>query len=62
MRTLDYPITIEILGYSSELLKNKLFSTSQIFVAFIAFAVIYEIVSVVVSILRSMMVMHDTEN
>lgn len=62
MRTLDYPITIEILDYSSEFLKNKFFSTAQIFVAFVAFAVIYEIVSVVVSVLRSMMVMHDTEN
>jgi|SRR5690606_35779094 len=62
MRTLDYPITIEILDYSSEFLKSKFFSTAQIFVAFVAFAVIYEIVSVVVSVLRSMMVMHDTEN
>lgn len=62
MRTLDYPISVEIRGYTSEFLKNKLFSTAQIFVAFIAFAVIYEIVSVVVSVLRGMMTMHDTEN
>lgn len=62
LRTLDYPITVEILDYSTEFLKNKFFSTAQIFVAFIAFSVIYEVVSVVVSVLRSMMVMHDTEN
>lgn len=62
MRTLDYPISIEIWGYSPEFLKNKFFSTAQIFVAFTAFSVIYEIVSVVVSILRNMMVMHDPEN
>jgi hypothetical protein len=62
MRTLDYPITLEIFDYSSEFLKNKFFSTAQIFVAFIAFAVIYEIVSVVVSVLRSMMILHDEEN
>lgn len=62
MRTLDIPISIEIWDYSSEFLKNKFFSAAQIFVAFIAFSVIYEIVSVVVSVLRNMMVMHDTEN
>lgn len=62
MRTLDYPISIEMWDYSSEFLKNKFFSAAQIFVAFIAFSVIYEIVSVVVSVLRNMMVMHDTEN
>lgn len=62
MRTLDYPITVEIWGCSSEFLKNKFFSTAQVFVTFIAFAVIYEIVSVVVSILRSMMIMHDADN
>lgn len=62
MRTLDYPINIEVLDYSSEFLKNKFFSTAQIFVALVAFAVIYEIVSVVVSVLRSMMIMHDTES
>ncbi len=62
MRTLDYPITVEVWDYSSEFLKNKIFSAAQIFVGFIAFSVIYEIVSVVVSVLRNMMVMHDTEN
>lgn len=62
MRTLDYPITVELWDYTSEFLKNKIFSTAQIFVAFIAFSVIYEIVSVVVSVLRNMMVIHDTEN
>lgn len=62
MRTLDYPISIEVFEYSSEFLKHKFFSAAQIFVAFIAFSVIYEIVSVVVSVLRKMMSMHDAEN
>jgi len=62
MRTLDYPISVEVWDYSSEFLKNKLFSAAQIFVAFVAFSVIYEIVSVVVSVLRNMMQMHDTGN
>ncbi len=62
MRTLDYPINIEVWSYSSEFLKNKFFSAAQIFVAFIAFSVIYEIVSVVVSVLRNMMTIHDTED
>ena len=62
LRSLDYPMTIEGWSYSSDFLKNKFFSAVEIFVAFVAFSVIYEIVSVVVSVLKNMMIIQDRED
>ncbi|MEC4725947.1 hypothetical protein HWQ46_10355 [Shewanella sp. D64] len=61
LRTLDYPLTLSLFELSSDYLKQKLFSTLEIFVASIAFLVIYELVAVLITILKNMMVIHDTD-
>ncbi|WP_286262696.1 hypothetical protein [Thalassotalea atypica] len=61
LRTLEYPITLSLFELSPEYLKQKLFSTSEIFVASIAFLVIYELVTVLIAILKNMMVIHETD-
>lgn len=61
LRTLEYPITITLLDLSPNYLKQKLFSTLEIFAASIAFFVIYELVTVLVTILKNMMVIHNTD-
>ena len=61
LRTLDYPLTLSLFELSPEYLKQKLFSSLEIFVASIAFIVIYELVTVLITILKNMMVIHDTD-
>lgn len=61
LRTLEYPITLSLFELSPEYLKQKLFSSSEIFVASIAFLVIYELVTVLITILKNMMVIHETD-
>jgi hypothetical protein len=61
LRTLDYPLTLSLFELSPEYLKHKLFSSLEIFVAIIAFIVIYELVTVLITILKNMMVIHDTD-
>lgn len=61
LRTLDYPLTLSVFDLSPEYLKQKLFSSLEIFVASIAFIVIYELVTVLITILKNMMVIHDTD-
>jgi hypothetical protein len=60
LRTLEYPLTLSLLELSPDYLKQKLFSTVEIFVASIAFLVIYELVTVLITILKNMMVIQDT--
>jgi len=61
LRTLEYPLTLSLFELSPEYLKQKLFSASEIFVASIAFLVIYELVTVLITILKNMMVIHETD-
>jgi hypothetical protein len=61
LRTLDYPLSLSLFELPPEYLKQKLFSTLEIFVASIAFIVIYELVTVLITILKKMMVIHDTD-
>jgi hypothetical protein len=61
LRTLDYPLTLSLFELSPEYLKQKLFSSLEIFIASIAFIVIYELVTVLITILKNMMVIHDTD-
>ncbi len=61
LRTLNYPFSIEAFGLTSEYLKHKLISSFEIFIALLAFSIIYEIVSVLVSILRKMMIIHTDD-
>jgi hypothetical protein len=61
LRTLDYPLTLNLFELQPEYLKQKLFSTLEIFVASIAFLVIYELVTVLITILKNMMLIHDTD-
>jgi len=61
LRTLEYPLTLSLFELPHEYLKHKLFSTLEIFVASIAFIVIYELVTVLITILKNMMIIHDTD-
>lgn len=61
LRTLEYPITIELFGLSGHYLKHKFFSIIEVFVAILAFLIIFEIVTVLVSILRKMMVIQTKD-
>ncbi len=61
LRTLEYPLTLSLLELKPEYLKQKLFSTLEIFIASIAFIVIYELVTVLITILKNMMIIHDTD-
>lgn len=61
LRTLDYPLTLSLFELTPEYLKQKLFSSLEIFVASIAFIVIYELVTVLITILKNMMIIHDTD-
>ena len=61
LRTLDYPLTLSLFELSPEYLKQKLFSSLEVFVASIAFIVIYELVTVLITILKNMMRIHDTD-
>jgi hypothetical protein len=61
LRTLEYPITIELFGLSVHYLKHKFFSIIEVFVAILAFLIIFEIVTVLVSILRKMMVIQTKD-
>lgn len=61
LRTLEYPLTLSLFDLSAEYLKQKLFSTLEIFVASIAFLVIFELVTVLITILKNMMIIHDTD-
>ncbi|XQF92787.1 hypothetical protein ACOBV9_17790 [Pseudoalteromonas espejiana] len=62
LRTLHYPLTLRVFEMSPEYLKQKLFSSLEIFIASIAFIVIYELVTVLITILKNMMVIHDTSS
>ncbi|WP_240221038.1 hypothetical protein [Rheinheimera hassiensis] len=62
LRTLDYPLALSIFDLPPEYLKQKLFSSLEIFIASIAFMVIYELVTVLITILKNMMVIHDTDS
>jgi hypothetical protein len=61
LRTLDYPLALSVFELSPEYLKQKLFSSLEIFIASIAFIVIYELVTVLITILKNMMIIHDTD-
>jgi hypothetical protein len=52
---------LNLFELQAEYLKKKLFSTLEIFVASIAFLVIYELVTVLITILKNMMLIHDTD-
>lgn len=54
LRTLAYPFELSIGSASSEYLKHKFFSSLEIFIAIVAFCVIYELVSTLVIVLRDM--------
>lgn len=54
LRTLSYPIEISIGNLSVFYLKQKLFSSLEIFAAIIAFCVIFELVSTLVIVLKNM--------
>ena len=60
LRSLDYPISLTILTLDPAYIKHKLFSTAEIFFASIAFITIFELVSVLVIILKNMMKIHDS--
>lgn len=60
LRSLDYPITVSISTLDSSYIKHKLFSTAEIFFASIAFVAIFELVSILVIILKNMMVIHES--
>lgn len=61
LRTLNYPLTITFFDLPPDYLKQKIFSSLEIFVASIAFIVIYELVAVLITILKNMMLIHDTD-
>src|SRR5690606_14262675 len=61
LRTLEYPITIELFGFSEEYLKHKFISVLEVFVAILAFVIIFEIVTVLVTILRKMMIIQNKD-
>jgi hypothetical protein len=60
LRTLDYPVTVSIFNLDPNLIKHKLFSTAEIFFASIAFITIFELVSILVVILKNMMSIHES--
>jgi hypothetical protein len=60
LRTLDYPLSLSVFGLEPEYLKNKFFSTAEIFFASIAFITIFELVSILVIILKNMMSIHES--
>lgn len=62
LRSLDYPLTLNLFDISPGYLKEKIFSTLEIFVASLAFIVIFELVTVLITILKNMMVIHDTDS
>ena len=61
LRSLDYPITVSIFDLDPSYLKHKLFSTAEIFFASIAFVTIFELVSILVVILKNMMSIHESD-
>jgi hypothetical protein len=61
LRSLDYPITVSIFDLDPSYLKHKLFSTAEIFFASIAFVTIFELVSILVIILKNMMSIHESD-
>jgi len=62
LRTLDYPISVSTYTFNPAYLKNKLFSSAEIFAASIAFLTIFELVSILVVILKNMMNIHDSSD
>jgi multisubunit Na+/H+ antiporter MnhB subunit len=61
LRTLEYPVTLSIFELTPNYLKQKIFSSLEIFFASIAFLVIFELVIVLITILKKMMLIHDTD-
>ncbi len=61
LRSLNYPFSLEVSGVSQGFLKDKLISSIEIFIALLAFVIIYEIVTVLVSILRKMMIIQQND-
>ena len=60
LRTLNYPILVSVYTFDPIYLKNKLFSAAEIFAASVAFLTIFELVSILVIILKNMMSIHDS--
>lgn len=61
LRSLHYPLEINIFDIDSNYLKQKMFSTLEVFTSVIAFLIIFELITVLITILKDMMNIHDTE-
>lgn len=60
LRSIDYPVSVSISTLDPSYIKHKLFSAAEIFFASIAFITIFELVSILVVILKNMMSIHDS--
>lgn len=60
-RSLHYSLEISIFDIDSSYLKQKFFSTLEVFSSVIAFLIIFELISILITILKNMMNIHDTE-
>lgn len=60
LRTLDYPFSMTISTLDPVYIKHKLFSSAEIFFAAVAFITIFELVSILILILKNMMIIHDS--
>ena len=60
LRSLDYPLSVSFSTLDPSYIKHKFFSTALIFFATIAFVTIFELVSILVVILKNMMSIHDS--
>jgi CBS domain containing-hemolysin-like protein len=61
LRVIDYPISLSLFYIDPCYLKQKVFSTFELFAALMAFLIIFELAGVLVTILKNMMTIHDTE-
>lgn len=62
LRTLDYPMSLSVLNLDPAYLKHKFFSTAVIFFSSIAFITIFELVLILIVILKNMVNFHDSSN
>lgn len=61
LRSIEYPALLQAPQIYTREIKNTFFSTLEIFIAIIAFLIIFELAGILVTILRNMMSIHDTE-
>ena len=62
VRRLEFPLTGTINGSSIASYVQHFITSAEIFILIMAFCVIFEVVSVLLDLLKSMMTIHDTES